>query len=150
MRNTISFLLQLVITFAIIYIVLMFISAKAASNEEHDYGQPYVRSRVEIPIKVLNPSTGQIKAYARLSVEGWEWECLEILWEKESGWRSTAQNPRSTAYGIAQFLNSTWSLTDYEKSSDAYIQVDAGLQYIYNRYGDACTALQFHIRNNYY
>jgi hypothetical protein len=31
---------------------------------------------------------------------GWtgrEWACLYTLWLRESGWRSTAQNPRSTA-----------------------------------------------------
>src|SRR5690606_31000077 len=30
--------------------------------------------------------------------------CLVKLWDKESGWRTTAQNPTSGAYGIPQAL----------------------------------------------
>ena len=37
--------------------------------------------------------------------------CLVALWNAESGWNPDAQNPTSTAYGIAQFLDSTWAGT---------------------------------------
>jgi hypothetical protein len=40
---------------------------------------------------------------------GSQWsQGLEPLWTQESGFNNNAQNPTSTAYGIAQFLNSTW------------------------------------------
>ena len=76
--------------------------------------------------------------------------CLNQLWQRESGWNPNAQNPTSTAYGIAQFLNSTWASTGIAKTSDPYLQVDAGLIYIENRYGSACAAWDFHQANNWY
>lgn len=83
----------------------------------------------------------------RLAAEvGWvgnEWLALKDLWTKESGWRNTAQNPTSTAYGIAQFLNSTWKGTGYTKSSDPVIQIKAGIIYIRNRYRTPSRALAF-------
>ncbi len=50
--------------------------------------------------------------------------------EKESRWNCEAQNPTSTAYGIGQFLNSTWSMTSYKKTNDCQIQVLAMIEYV--------------------
>ena len=69
-----------------------------------------------------------------------QFECLDLLWEAESNWHPTAQNPTSSAYGIAQFLDSTWAGTGIAKTSDGYRQIDAGLIYINNRYGSPCGA----------
>ena len=77
-------------------------------------------------------------------------EDLEQLWERESGWNPDAQNPTSTAYGIAQFLDSTWAGTGIAKTSDPYLQIDAGLVYIENRYGSACAAWAHFQANNWY
>jgi len=79
-----------------------------------------------------------------------QFDCLELLWEAESNWNPDAQNPTSTAYGIAQFLNATWATTGIAKTSDPYRQVDAGLIYIDNRYGSSCAAWDFHQANNWY
>jgi hypothetical protein len=75
---------------------------------------------------------------------------LVELWNKESGWNPNAQNPTSTAYGIAQFLNGTWGGTGFQKTNDPYTQIRAGLQYIKGRYGSPSAALSFHHRNNWY
>jgi hypothetical protein len=64
--------------------------------------------------------------------------------------RPTAQNPTSTAYGIAQFLNGTWGSTGIAKTSDPFKQIDAGLVYIEERYGSPCAAWDFHQANNWY
>jgi hypothetical protein len=40
---------------------------------------------------------------------GAEWDSLYRVVMRESGFRNTAQNPTSTAYGMGQFLDSTWS-----------------------------------------
>jgi hypothetical protein len=64
--------------------------------------------------------------------------CLNQLWQKESGWNPNAQNRSSTAYGIPQFLNSTWASTGIAKTSDGYRQIDAGLIYLDSRYGSPC------------
>ena len=85
---------------------------------------------------------GSYKEYAmnKLGGSGSEFTCLENLWGKESGWNPNAQNPTSTAYGIAQFLDSTWAGTGIAKTSDGYRQIDAGLIYIENRFGSPCGA----------
>ncbi|RBY90412.1 lytic transglycosylase domain-containing protein [Blastococcus sp. TBT05-19] len=79
-------------------------------------------------------------AMGKLGGSGSEFSCLEKLWGKESGWNPNAQNPSSTAYGIAQFLDSTWAGTGIAKTSDGYRQIDAGLIYIENRFGSPCGA----------
>jgi hypothetical protein len=84
---------------------------------------------------------GSFKDYAMSKVGSAEqFGCLEKLWGKESGWNPNAQNPSSTAYGIPQFLDSTWAGTGIAKTSDGYRQIDAGLIYIDNRYGSPCGA----------
>lgn len=67
---------------------------------------------------------------------GWvgsEWESLKTLWHNESGWDNNAQNPTSTAYGIPQFLDQTWSTVGYSKTSDPATQIAAGIKYIQQR-----------------
>lgn len=79
-----------------------------------------------------------------------QFDCLDQLWEAESNWNPAAQNPTSTAYGIAQFLDATWATTGIAKTSDPYRQIDAGLIYIDERYDTACVAWDFHQANNWY
>jgi hypothetical protein len=87
-------------------------------------------------------SSGSFQGYAlsKLGGDGGQFSCLENLWGKESGWNPNAQNPSSTAYGIPQFLDSTWAGTGIAKTSDGYRQIDAGLIYIDSRYGSPCGA----------
>jgi Transglycosylase SLT domain len=93
------------------------------------------------PAAAAAPS-GSYQDYAlsKLGGDGSQFSCLESLWGKESGWNPNAQNPSSTAYGIPQFLDSTWAGTGIAKTSDGYRQIDAGLVYIDSRYGSPCGA----------
>jgi hypothetical protein len=86
--------------------------------------------------------SGSFPAYALSKLGGnqSQFSCLQSLWGKESGWNPTAQNRSSTAYGIAQFLDSTWAGTGIAKTSDGYRQIDAGLIYIDRAYGSPCGA----------
>jgi len=97
-------------------------------------------------------SSGSFQDYAlqKLGGDQSQFSCLESLWGKESGWNPNAQNPSSTAYGIPQFLNSTWASTGIAKTSDGYRQIDAGLVYIDSRYGSPCGAWSFKQGNNWY
>ena len=74
---------------------------------------------------------------------GGEWEALKQLWHNESNWNHLAQNPTSTAYGIPQFLDSTWATVGYSKTSDPATQIAAGIKYIKQRpdYGVPSKAL---------
>ncbi|MCW2538198.1 MAG: uncharacterized protein JWQ26_3897, partial [Modestobacter sp.] len=87
-------------------------------------------------------SSGSFQDYARAQLGGdaGQFSCLESLWGKESGWNPKAQNPTSTAFGIPQFLDSTWAGTGIAKTTDGYRQIDAGLIYIDSRYGSPCGA----------
>lgn len=75
---------------------------------------------------------------------------LRELVNRESGWNPTAQNPTSTAFGLFQFLDSTWAGTGIRKTTDPVRQIIAGLRYIRKRYGSPLAALSFHNRNNWY
>ena len=104
---------------------------------------PYLNQAQKI--KLMSP-----KSYAAMKVESkWlnpkrEFKCLHDLWMKESGWRANAHNKSSGAWGIAQFLPSTWGNYKFPfKPKDPQIQIDAGLRYIYKRYGTPCNAWAF-------
>lgn len=84
---------------------------------------------------------------------GWDANQLAAWYRlgmKESGWRNTAQNPTSTAYGIGQFLDSTWKGYGIAKTSDPALQVEAMARYIKARYGTPANALAFHNSHNWY
>lgn len=100
-------------------------------------------------IGVGTAPTGTFQAYAARVMQeryGWgpaEFAALDQIFTPESHWNPHAQNPTSTAYGIAQFLDGTWAGTGIAKTSDGYRQIDAGLIYIKNRYGTPSAALAF-------
>ena len=84
---------------------------------------------------------------------GWtgsNWNSLRQLWTRESQWNHLAQNPTSTAYGIPQFLDSTWATVGGTKTSDPKKQIQYGIKYIQQRYGDADGAWRFWQANNWY
>jgi hypothetical protein len=72
-----------------------------------------------------------------------EWKALLTLWDRESRWDYTANNPRSTAYGIPQILR-------MPEDTPMLKQIDLGLKYIKHRYGSPTEALAFHNRNGWY
>jgi hypothetical protein len=82
--------------------------------------------------------------------QGQQWQDLLSLWNQESGWNSNAQNTTSTAYGIAQFLDSTWAPYG-RKTSDPATQIKYGLEYIHDRYPRGpVEAWQHEVSNNWY
>lgn len=76
---------------------------------------------------------------------GWgdaQMKCLRILWGKESAWNPKADNPTSTAFGIAQMLGET--------STNPLVQIRNGLRYIEHRYNNPCNAWEFWLVNRWY
>ncbi|WP_018653037.1 lytic transglycosylase domain-containing protein [Actinomadura flavalba] len=72
---------------------------------------------------------------------GGQFGCLVKLWNKESGWRHTAANPSSGAYGIPQALpGSKMASAGSDWRSNPRTQIKWGLGYIKNRYGTPCGA----------
>lgn len=72
------------------------------------------------------------------------------LTRRESNFCHLAQNPTSTAYGLGQFLNATWTAYGYTKTSNPDVQIQAKYDYIVKRYGTIHNALDFHNKNNWY
>jgi hypothetical protein len=75
---------------------------------------------------------------------GWstsQFSCLQPLWQQESGWNVSAENPSSGAYGIPQALpGSEMASAGADWQTDAATQIRWGLTYIQGRYGSPCGA----------
>lgn len=112
------------------------------------------------PTQPTQPTTGggltpaQAQAYARIAARdqyGWgddQFGCLVTLWNHESNWRYTAENP-SGAYGIPQLLPSAHNMPANYRT-DAAVQVNWGLSYISGRYGNPCNAWSVWQKQHWY
>jgi TP901 family phage tail tape measure protein len=94
----------------------------------------------------------QKMALQLLQGRGWaaHWGAFKTLVQKESSWNPRAQNPTSTAFGLGQFLDSTWGTVGGRKTSDPRLQLEYMMRYIDRRYGNPSKALAFHGRHNWY
>lgn len=99
---------------------------------------------------------------------GSQWQCLVTLWDDESGWSTSATNPSSGAYGVAQSLHGTeggqggneYNASDSEGLTTAQLaganagnaadQILWGLAYIAVTYGSPCSALDHENANGWY
>jgi hypothetical protein len=80
------------------------------------------------------------KAVAKELLNKKQYGCLTKLIGKESGWRSEAKNPRSTASGIGQLLDQTYKNLGMQKSDAGVAQLVATLSYIHRRHYTPCGA----------
>jgi hypothetical protein len=81
-------------------------------------------------------SKSYAKALISAQYETWgasEFRALAKLWGKESAWDHTADNPKSSAYGIPQLLK-------LKPGTPAPEQIARGLAYIQHRYGKPSVA----------
>jgi hypothetical protein len=83
-------------------------------------------------------------ARKRYGWRGRDWIALWKLWDWESGWEPTADNPTSSAYGIPQCLLELHETCNADYVTRAKRQVDWGLLYIDGRYGSPAAAWRFH------
>lgn len=92
-----------------------------------------------------NQQTGQQLAAGYGWNSGAQWDALVRLWDRESNWSNTAENPSSGAYGIPQALpyskmpRAAWPPAAGGQA-DPVAQILWGLQYIAQRYGDPVSA----------
>jgi len=83
---------------------------------------------------------------SKADLKGWngeQWICIRDLIDKESKWKSDADNPNSSAYGLFQMLKTPTDLNIEE-------QTERGLRYIEHRYDTPCKAWRHHQRKNWY
>jgi hypothetical protein len=117
-------------------------AAKAAAAKAAAAKHP---KRTVVTRQAAEPSgSPQQIAEQTLRQYGWsssQFSCLEPLWERESGWDVTAENPSSGAYGIPQALSgSLMASAGPDWQNDAATQIRWGYTYIQGRYGSPCGA----------
>lgn len=95
-------------------------------------------------IIISNPSENVQIGQRLAAARGWtgqEFYCLYQLWQKESGWNTTAGNTSSGAYGIPQALPGTKMATvGADWRTNPATQITWGMGYIAGRYGTPCAA----------
>jgi phage-related minor tail protein/murein DD-endopeptidase MepM/ murein hydrolase activator NlpD len=80
-----------------------------------------------------------------------QWGALNNLWTRESGWRTTAKNPSSGAYGIPQALpGSKMASAGSDWRTNPATQIKWGLGYIASRYGSPAGAWAHSQRTGWY
>jgi hypothetical protein len=123
------------------------------TNSDH----PFVWANINLPGGKSSGNGGSVAQNISLgqqmaSQRGWtgaQWSALKQLWMRESGWRTNADNPSSSAYGIPQALTELHGLGDKYKS-DPKAQILWGLNYIAGRYGNPSNAWKFWQQKGYY
>lgn len=122
-------------------------SSSSSSSSSAQTQQASGASSIGTTQAVGNP---QKIAEQMLEEHGWggeQFTCLVELWQKESGWSVTAENP-SGAYGIPQALPGSKMGPGWQTS--ATVQISWGLEYIATRYGTPCGAWAHEVADNWY
>jgi hypothetical protein len=93
---------------------------------------------------------------AALAAESYGWgdaqfQCLDSLWTKESGWNYQAENASSGAFGIPQSLpGSKMATVADDWATNGVTQITWGLDYIARGYGTPCAAWSHSQSVNWY
>lgn len=111
--------------------------------------QPVVKAKSEPkatakPVKrTFGASVAAARAYALDRLGEQQFGCLDDLVRRESGWRVTASNRSSGAYGLPQALPGR-KMAKYGSDwrTNATVQLKWMIAYVNGRYGSACRALQ--------
>lgn len=124
-----------------------------------------VSRRIAVGTKQPTPAPAPVSAPASsgsaqqiaagmVSARGWgsdQFSCLVSLWNKESGWRTTASNPSSGAYGIPQSLpGNKMASAGADWQTNPRTQITWGLGYIADVYGTPCSAWAHSQATNWY
>ena len=79
-----------------------------------------------------------------VAAQGWgdsEYQCLVLLWNRESQWNPYAENASSGAYGIPQALpGSKMASAGADWRTNPITQINWGIGYVKGRYGTPCSA----------
>ena len=119
----------------------------------------------DVPLPAVSPekkeplTAQQVERLVRyaMKVEGLDgrWtendvDLMAALCWRESRRYPGCQNPRSSAYGLWQFLDSTWEGTRIQKTADPLLQTIAAVRYVKSRYKDPTRAYWHQVERNYY
>ena len=124
-------------------------SAEASASPESPASSPVPPAGA-----VIDRGGAQAIAATQVAARGWgtaEFNCLVQLWQRESGWRVSAYNASSGAYGIPQSLpGSKMQTAGDDWQTNPATQITWGLGYIASRYGTPCGAWAHSEEHNWY
>ena len=146
MRQEIKQYLSISTSLMLSFASLIGIPVKAHTLSNQPEIEP--KKEVKLVIHVWNKFTlkAYTKAYIKETYPTWgrsEWSALGKLWGKESAWNHLADNPHSSAFGVAQVLNT-------DPDTPAPRQVEKGLEYIVHRYDLPSVAWAHWRKNGWY
>ncbi|MEU9604811.1 transglycosylase SLT domain-containing protein [Streptomyces sp. NPDC048057] len=96
-------------------------------------------------------SIAEVKEMARQMIPADQFQCFSNIVEKESGWRYTAQNPSSGAYGLVQAYPGTkMASAGADWRTNPATQIKWGLNYMNGKYDSPCGAWTFWQANRWY
>jgi hypothetical protein len=125
--------------------------AQSQANANAKQCKTQAASRTYTRVPYASPTYNKRFAQTTMAVKydwcGAQYNCLETLWNNESGWRVRAHNP-SGAHGIPQALPGNKMGKGWQSSPST--QINWGLKYIKNRYGTPCRALTFWNNHRWY
>ena len=130
--------------------------AAAAKSAQQAAARKAAAQRAQTARQAVTTPSGSPQQIAErmLGQFGWsssQFSCLQPLWEHESGWSVTAENPTSGAYGIPQSLpGAQMASAGADWHSNAATQIRWGLTYIQGRYGSPCGAWAHEESDNWY
>lgn len=132
--------------------------AAARSKAEEESASRYAPSTQAAPrVPATAPASSGVtspeenKEYARSILSPADFTCLNFIAQKESNWSTTATNPSSGAYGVAQSLPATKMASagaDYRTNGKT--QVNWMISYLNERYGSPCGGKAFWDINHWY
>lgn len=126
-------------------------AAEAAAKARREAAERAARDRARKALEakkqaLLDNAQEDPRAAARVLLAEYgfddsQWGCLDDLWMGESGWRYTAENSSSGAYGIPQSLpGSKMATIASDWRTNPVTQIRWGLKYIKGSYGTPCGA----------
>ena len=104
-------------------------------------------------------STSYNRWYARMVMkrlygwEGYQYDALRMLWNKESRWQHWVRSPGGTYVGIPQTTLGTAAALGFSPARyvrEPEIQIQAGLKYIKQRYGSPNSAWGHSVGSGWY
>lgn len=104
---------------------------------------------------MVSPGSGNVSSWISQGIEkagvGADWTpYLNWIIQKESSGNPQAKNSKSSAYGLMQFLDSTWKNYGIGNRDNPVDQVVSGINYIKKRYGTPQNAVAFWQQNGWY
>jgi hypothetical protein len=124
---------------------------RAAEKKAAERRAAQKRASRSTPRTIKATPVGVAQRYAASLVPASQFGCLKNLWNRESGWSTTAGNPRSSAYGIPQALpGSKMASMGADWRTNHETQIKWGLKYIKGRYGTPCSAWSAFLNKGWY